>query len=290
VISVLILTFNEEINIRQCIESVSWSDDVVVLDSFSTDRTVAIAHAAGARILQNHFVNFADQRNFGVRHGGFKHGWLLHLDADEVVTPELKGELIRVIQTGRHVAYRISSKLIFQGQWLRRSSMYPCYQVRLGRRDALGFVQVGHGQRENLPPSALGTLDEPLEHYCFSKGLEDWFAKHNRYSSAEAAENLKLLAQGGMPWKMLLDTTKRWRALKEISVRLPFRPALRFFYAYFLRLGFLDGVAGWHYCRMLSIYESMIVLKIRELQAAAGSIGRLSHLHTAEDRKHPVEL
>lgn len=267
-ISILILTFNEEMNIRQCLNSVGWSDDVLVVDSFSTDQTVALARSAGARILQNHFVNFSEQRNFGLSHGGLKHDWVLHLDADEVVTPELKSELLKVIETEDRIAYRISSKLIFQGRWIRHASMYPCYQVRFGKRDSLHFVQVGHGQRENLPATKIGTLKEPLLHYSFSKGLEEWFAKHNRYSSAEAAENLKSLTFGNMPWRALLSksTTCRWRALKELSIRLPCRPTLRFLYIYLLRLGFLDGVAGWRYCQLLSIYESMIVLKIRELQ------------------------
>jgi len=273
-ISVLILTFNEEINVQQCLDSVAWSDDVLLIDSFSADSTVALARSAGARVLQRHFLDFADQRNFGIRHGGFKYDWLLHLDADEVVTPELKDELLTIVKNAPRLAYRISSRLIFHGQWLRHSSMYPCYQVRLGRRDSLEFAQVGHGQRETLPASAIGTLKQPLLHYSFSKGLEDWFAKHNRYSSNEATENLRSLNGGRMPWGDLLNSnrTKRWRALKELSIRLPFRPLLRFIYVYFLRLGFLDGRAGWRYCQMLSIYECMIGLKIKELQATGTRI------------------
>jgi glycosyltransferase involved in cell wall biosynthesis len=272
-ISVLILTWNEESLIRQCLESVAWSDDVVVLDSFSTDRTVALAQGAGARVVQNPFVNFTEQRNFGLQQGGLRHDWVLHLDADEVVTPALRDELLRTVAAPSYPAYRLASRLIFQGSWIRHASMYPCYQVRLGRRDKLQFVQVGHGQRENLPTVQIGTLREPLVHYSFAKGLEDWFAKHNRYSTAEAKENLKSLTQGRMPWGDFFarDPVTRWRALKELSMRLPCRPMLRFLYVYLGRLGFLDGVAGWRYCRLLAIYESMIVLKMNERPAAPGS-------------------
>ena len=149
-ISVLILTFNEEHNLSACLESVRWSDDVLVLDSFSTDNTVEIAKAAGARVLQNRFLNFADQRNFGIEQGGLKHEWILHLDADEVVPAELKEELLRKIQTDQQDAYRIPSKMMFQGRWLRnilRDVSLP-YQVRFGRREKLKFLQVGHGQRQ----------------------------------------------------------------------------------------------------------------------------------------------
>src|SRR5712691_7734946 len=99
-LSILILTFNEERNLPGCLDSVRWSDDILVVDSFSTDRTVDLAKGAGARILQNRFVNFAEQRNFGLQQGGLKHDWVLHLDADEVVTPELQRELIEISKNG----------------------------------------------------------------------------------------------------------------------------------------------------------------------------------------------
>src|SRR5260370_431064 len=183
-ISVLILTFNEQDNLPPCMDSVAWSDDVLVLDSFSTDRTLDIARSRGASVLQNRFVNFAEQRNFGLAQGRLKHEWVLHLDADERVTPELKEEMLITVARADKDAYAIASKIIFQGRWLRHAGLYPSYQVRLGRRDKLGFVQVGHGQRENLPPERIGRLRHDLAHENFSKGFEDWFEKHNRYSTS----------------------------------------------------------------------------------------------------------
>ena len=267
-ISILILTFNEEKNIRRCLDSVGWSNDVLVVDSFSTDGTLEVVKSTGARVLQNHFIDFAEQRNFGLRNGSLKHDWVFHLDADEVVTPQLKTELLRTAEAGCYKAYRVASKLIFQGRWLRHSGMYPSYQVRLGKRDSLTFVQVGHGQRENLPDAQIGTLEEPLIHHSFNKGLEDWFARHNRYSTAEAIESIRLLKGEGTPWRALLtrSASSRRRALKKISVSFPCRPLLRFLYMYILKRGFLDGTAGWRYCGMLAIYESMITLKIKDLQ------------------------
>jgi len=272
-ISVLILSLNEEHNLPACLESVRWSDDVLVLDSFSADGTVAIAQAAGARVLQNRFVNFAEQRNFGIEQGRFKYEWVLHLDADEAVTEELKKELLQRIQTEAQDAYRVPSKMIFEGRWLKYSGMYPTYQVRLGRRDKLKFVQVGHGQRENMPAERLGTMSNALLHYSFSKGISDWVIRHDRYSTDEARHFVNDLAGQSLDWTGLCslnDAVRRRRALKQLAFHLPFRPALRFFYMYCLKLGFLDGAAGYRYCRLLAFYEYLVTLKIQELRGKAG--------------------
>ena len=268
-ISVLILTYNEEANLARCLDSVKWADDVLVLDSFSTDKTVEMAKAAGVRVLQNPFKDFAEQRNFGLAHGNLKHDWVLHLDADEVVAPELQQELIQTATAGKKEAYRVASKMMFQGQWLKYSGLYPSYQARFGRRERLGFVQVGHGQRENLEPKLVGILREPLLHYSFTKGIPDWMERHNRYSTAEARHFLENSDTQTVDWSgvfALGDASRRRRALKVLFGRLPCRPTLRFCYMYFFRLGFLDGRAGFTYCRLLAIYEYLIVLKIRELR------------------------
>jgi glycosyltransferase involved in cell wall biosynthesis len=265
-ISVLILTLNEEDNLPRCLDALDWADDVLVVDSFSTDRTVEIAEARGARVVQRRFDDFAGQRNFGLTEGGLKHEWVLHLDADEVVPSELRDEMFRVIEDDSKDAYRVPSKMMLHGRWLRHAGMYPAYQVRLGRREALQFEQVGHGQRETLPSERVGTLEHAFLHYSFSKGLDDWFEKHNRYSTAEARLALEEAVSGEMDWAGLVasDGTRRRRALKKVAARFPFRPTLRFLYMYVLRRGFLDGAAGYTYCRLLSMYEAMTVLKIKE--------------------------
>ena len=269
-LSVLILTFNEEINLPRCLESVRWADDVLVVDSYSTDRTVEIAQAAGVRVLQHPFKNFAEQRNFGLAQGNLKHEWVLHLDADEVVSEAFKAEISTIVSLGSVAkdAYRVASKMMFEGRWLKRAGMYPSYQVRLGRKTKLTFVQVGHGQRECLPPENLGTMVEPLVHYSFGKGLHDWVEKHNRYSTDEAAL-LRGANQKALDWLGMLasgDPTRRRRSLKRLFLRLPGRPFLRFFYMYFVRLGFMDGLPGYHYCRLLAFYELLILLKAKELK------------------------
>lgn len=154
---------------------------------------------------------------------------------------------------------------MFQGRWLKHAGMYPTYQIRFGRRDALTFTQVGHGQRGALSAEQVGTLDEPLLHYAFSKGIADWVERHNRYSTDEAVH--ALAAEGkSTDWTALVwgDSQARRRALKDLSYRLPCRPLLRFFYVYLWRMGVLDGQPGFDYAVLLSFYEYLIGLKRRE--------------------------
>lgn len=268
-ISALILTRNEEANLPRCLAALDWCDDIVVLDSFSTDRTVYVARAAGARVIQRAFTNFADQRNFALDTVAFRHAWVLHLDADEVVTRELRSEIDQLDEAAPFDAYHISGKLIFEDQWLRFSGMYPVYQVRLAPREGFRFVQVGHGQRE---PSGLrlGILRHSYDHYGFSKGLDDWIERHRRYADAEAALAVSA-ARPRLSGLFSRDRIERRRVAKSLSRHLPMRPKLRFLYVYLLRLGFLDRKAGYRYARLLAFYESMIDARVRELLKEAAT-------------------
>jgi glycosyltransferase involved in cell wall biosynthesis len=288
-ISVVILTFNEEANLERCLRSVAWCDDVLIIDSFSTDNTLQIAREFGARVIQRSFEDFATQRNFALDQGALKYDWVFHLDADEEITPVLATEIRSIAKTGDLAAYRVASKLIWNGQWLRHAGLFPWYQVRFGQKRALRFCQTGHGQRELVPPELVGTLRSPLMHYPFSKGVHDWIEKHNRYSTAEARLNASNRRElGSLVGNILArNQDERRRALKQLFARLPFRPTARFLYMFVFRGGLLDGRAGLTYCRLLAWYERMIVLKEREarishrspppLATAAGPRADISH-------------
>ena len=261
-ISALILTHNEERNIRNCLEAVRHLDDIVVVDSGSTDQTCVFAKEYGARILTRSFDNFANQRNFGLDEGNFKNEWVLHLDADEVATGELLDAIASLQPSSEIDGYQVPSKIILKGRWLRYSGMYPAYQVRLGHRSRMRFKQAGHGQREALSLEKIATLSEPYLHYNFSHGMTHWLQKHVIYAEAEAAQLLlERKSKARIRGLAASDSTVRRRALKQLANQLPviFRPPLRFIYSYFIRRGFLDGWAGLQYAAMLSCYEAMIV-------------------------------
>lgn len=270
-ISTVILTHNEAANLPRCLASLRWCDDVLVLDSGSSDDSVAIARAAGARVATRAFDSFAAQRNHAMEHGALRHPWVLHVDADEVVTPALAEELRAIAAGGdsRFPVYRVPSRLIFMGRWLRHAGMYPAYQVRFGRAAELRFVDHGHGQRETHPIEQVGTLREALDHHNFSKGVNDWLTRHLRYARAEAAQALAERSAPLRPAELVhADATVRRRAAKRLAQRLPCRAALRFAYVYFVRGGFLDGRAGFHYARLLGTYQYLIDLNTRELAQA----------------------
>lgn len=259
-VSILILTHNEEINIASCLDALCWCDDICIIDSGSTDATLEIAaRYPQVRVLHRAFDNFAGQRNFGLEAADFRHEWVLHLDADEVVTDAFVAALHALEPPPGIHAYHVPAKMMLYGSWLHYAGMWPAYQVRLGDR-TLRFKQVGHGQREDLPADQVGTFTEPYLHYSFSHGLLRWFEKHIRYARDEAQLIVDLRrggdaqsggdAEGGV---------SRRRKAKQMAAHIPLwlRPVARFVYVYFLRAGFRDGRSGLIYTLMLCVYEGM---------------------------------
>lgn len=267
-VSVVVLTFNEEVNVEACLRSCAWCDDVHVLDSGSTDRTRELAAALGATVHVHPFESFGRQRNWAIDHLPCRHDWHFHLDADERFTDELVAEIGTAIASApaRVGAFLVPSKMIFMGRWIRHAGGYPAYQVRLFHRARCRFIDVGHGQREACPDHEVGTLRSPYLHYNFSKGLKDWLYKHNGYSTREADEAVAARREARPRLREVLDAdpTRKRRAMKRLSYFLRGRAVLRFLYLYVVRLGVLDGGAGFHYCSMMSMYEYWIELKVRE--------------------------
>lgn len=268
-ISVLILTKNEEVNLPHCLASLEWCDDIVVLDSFSDDRTVEIARAAGARVVERQFDNWSSHLNWAGRNIEFRHPWVYYSDADEIVPDDLRAELLAIAANPglEPVAYRLRYRNFFLDKWIKHCGIYPVWVLRFYRPERVVWERL-------VNPTAVvdgseGKLHSHFEHYSFRKGLAAWFEKHNSYSTDEARETIRSLAERSVHWRDIVagkDPAKRRIALKELSFRLPCRPLLRFLYMYFWRLGFLDGLAGYHYCRLLAIYEYMIIMKTHELR------------------------
>lgn len=269
--SILVLTKDEEANIGPCLERLAFSDDVVVLDSGSTDRTVEIAEShPGVRVIQRPFDTEHLQRNFGLHEIEYRHPWLYICDADERVPDELAEEMLRRVNdpANTHAAFRLRYRNMFMGRWIRFASAYPVWLIRLVQPSRVRYEQ----RATNVHPivdGTVGRLDRHFVHYSFRSGLRRWFGKHNYYSEREAIEAVAVRTGGGGPRLSELfsrDPIRRRRALKNFSFRLWGRPFWRFFYQAVVRLGFLDGMAGLRYAAMVAVYEYWIEVKMRELE------------------------
>jgi glycosyltransferase involved in cell wall biosynthesis len=266
-ISILILTWNEEKNLADCIDSCAWSDDIVVFDSFSTDRTQEIAARPGVRFIQRRFDNYAAQRNAALATVRYRYSWVLMVDADERTPDDLVAEMGKAVENADSstVMFRMRRKDFFMGRWLRHSSGYPSWFGRLVR---LGRVRIEREVNEEyIADGDVAHLRSQLLHYPFNKGIAFWYERHNRYSSMEALQKLGA-RKTPRALKALLsaDVVERRRALKELAYRVPMRPSIWFFYLYIVRLGFLDGRAGFAFSRMRASYEFLIDLKVLELK------------------------
>jgi glycosyltransferase involved in cell wall biosynthesis len=267
-VSVVILTKNEEINIGDCLAGLAFSDDIVVLDSGSTDRTVQIAQKyANVRIVYRAFDTEYVQRNFGLSDIQYKNAWVYICDADERVPDDLRSELVKTAaDDGQgHAAFRLRYKNYFLGRWIRRSSGYPVWIIRMVKPDLVRYEV----RATNVHPIVQGTTGELKSHFLhfsFNTGLRRWFEKHNFYSDREADEAVRVRAHGfrASLSPAIRDPMGRRRAAKNLSFFLIARGLWRFLYHYVVRLGVLDGSAGVHYCAMISMYEYWIELKIRE--------------------------
>lgn len=266
-ISVLILTRDEEVNLPQCLASLKWTDDVVVLDSGSSDRTQEIARQEGVRVRYREFDGYAAQRNFGLEGIEYKYPWVLMVDADEVVPPELAGEMVGAVSrcSDRVCMFRMRRKDFLCGKWLKHSSGYPTWFGRLVR---LGRVRVERDINEEYHTDGeIGVLENHLHHYPFNKGMHAWLEKHNRYSTMEAELQMRT-GSSQRKWRDLLskDAVSRRKAQKALVYSLPGRPVIVFAAFYFLRGGFLEGQAGFMLSMLKAIYEYMIICKTRELK------------------------
>lgn len=259
--SVVILTLNEARNLGACLESIRDCEDVLVLDSGSTDETLEIARKWGARTLVNKFDNFAQQRNFAHEAGQFKFPWVFHLDADEQFTPRLFDECSTWCPPQDVDGAWSAPKMIWQGHWVKHCTDFPAWQARWVRHDRFKFVQSGHGQREH-PRMKMVKMDSFYLHDISAEGKDAWLKKHRTYAKQEAEAFLNSKAPSwGSLWSG--KSLERRRALKYYSFFFPFRPTVRWIYQFFLRGGFLDGYPGFDYCRMLLKYESMTQCEIR---------------------------
>lgn len=269
-ISALIITWREQFDLPRCLASLGWCDDIHVFDSYSDDQTVEIALGAGAKVARRKFDNYAAHRNAALHTLGFRHRWVLSLDADEVVPPALAAEIQRFVADGPDeaiAAARMRRRDFFGNRWLRHAQLSP-YYIRLVRPERVRY------EREIneilIPQGEIVDLKESFDHFPFSKGIGHWIDRHNRYSTLEALRAVRERdREEQFSWEKALfsrDFNIRRRHQKGIFYRFPGRPWLKMAYMLFWRRAFLDGGPGITYAALQGIYEYLIVLKERELE------------------------
>jgi len=265
-ISVIILTYNEQINLENCLKSIGdWAGEIFVVDSYSTDKTLEIAKKYGAKITQHDFKNQAEQFNWALDNLEIKNEWILRLDADEYLTEELKNEIAKELKNAPSDinGFYIKRRIYFMGRWIKRAGVYPLWLLRLFkyRKGKSELKEID--EHIVLLEGKAGELKNDFIHDD-KKSLSDWIQKHNDYSNREVETILNLTSDiptlGGQPGR------KRW--LKEkFYYRLPlfFRAFIYFHYRYFFCLGFLDGKEGmiYHFLRIYW-YRFLLDAKIYE--------------------------
>lgn len=260
--SVMIFTLDEALNLPSCLEALKWCDDVIVIDSLSSDDTEKIAREQGARFFSNPFAGFGVQRNWALDNTVPKYPWILILDADERVPAELVNEMTAITLNDQPGvgAFRVRRRFYMWGRWLKHSSLYPTWVVRFIHRDRVRYINRGHAETQTI----VGELRD-LKHDLIDenlKGIDEWFERQNRYSRKEADYELSQ-AKHLSGWGALvsLDPLRRRVAVKDLGRRVPFRGAIYFIYAFVFRLGFLDGRDGLMFCRMRALYQAEVELK-----------------------------
>jgi glycosyltransferase involved in cell wall biosynthesis len=261
-VSVMIFTLNEQVHLPSCLDALQWCDDIIVVDSFSSDNTQAICEERGVRFFQNAFTGFGNQRNWALDNTSPKYHWLLILDADERVTPELAVEMSEIAEKDpAHVgAFQLRRRFYMWGKWLKYSSLYPTWVVRFIRLGRVRYINRGHAETQEVQ-GEIGNLQYDLIDENL-KGIGDWFDRQNRYASKEAEFELDQ-EKNGLRLSELLSSAPliKRAALKRVAGRMPARGLIYFSYSYLLRFGFLDGKAGFVFCLMKAWYQSQIAIK-----------------------------
>lgn len=272
-VSLIVPIKNEAGNLPRCLQSVRWADEIFVVDSQSTDGSLAIAQEHGAQVVQFHFNGtWPKKKNWALENLPFRNEWVFLLDADEVLPPAAEEEFARAIaNAGENAGYWINRRFMFMGRWLRHA-YYPNWNLRLfrhslGRYEKLTEADTHSGDNEVhehvIVQGPTGRLRCEMDHYAFPS-VEVFVEKHNRYSNWEARVSADRSLHGSAA-QIRSGPVERRRKLKLLSQRLPFRPLLRFLYIYLWQKGFLDGREGYYFARLHAVYEFLSVAKTYEL-------------------------
>jgi glycosyltransferase involved in cell wall biosynthesis len=276
-VSVIIPVKNEVENLRRCLPALTWADEIFVVDSQSSDRTAELAAGFGARVVQFHFNgSYPKKKNWALDHLPFRNEWVLIVDADEVVGPELASEIATRISSDEAEGFYLNSRYYFLGRHIRHCGYSSCWNLRLFKHRLGRYEKIADGTggragdneaHEHVElEGRVVRLAHELEHHAYPT-VAIWVEKHNRYAIWEAALADRLIHE---PIPATIGRVQRFkRRLKKIAWRIPMRPLVRFVYAYVLRLGFLDGKPGLYFCSLLAFYDFLAMANRYEQQLAA---------------------
>jgi len=275
-LTVIVPAKNEEKNIRDCLRSVEWADQVFVIDSQSTDQTEQIVKEEGREMIQFYYDGgWPKKRNWAIQELPIRNDWILLLDADERVSPELKKDIEWAVQQEDYNGFYLKWKFIFLGRWMKYSWSHG-WMLRLIRKGKGAYEDLGMRNEggwdaevhENVVVKGkCGRLKGLLDHDS-QENLSFWIKKQNEFSDWNAKRRLQQLKEGIPPHSYLWsgDPGKRRRLLKALFIRMPWKPQLMFIYLYVLKGGFRDGKEGYYFCRLRAMHELNINAKVFELQ------------------------
>lgn len=273
-VSACVVSFDEEENIRACLDSVAWCDEIVVVDSFSRDRTADFARERGAVVIQRPWPGNVAQKNHALE--AATGDWVLFLDCDEEVTPRLRDCILSRLRERPSVAgYYLSRQLYYGGSWLEHGGWFPEWRLVLFRRergrfegvDPHGRVQLT-GDTDRLDPGGAGSDAAVILHRSF-RGLSHQLKVLDRYTSIQSGELYRQGRRSG--W---LDLT--------------LRPAWRFLWTYLFRLGFMDGGAGYHMAVNHAYAAYMKYARLWEIQNGFAELGDKSQMVPGREEGRPA--
>ncbi|MEA5401606.1 glycosyltransferase family 2 protein [Arcicella sp. DC2W] len=278
-ISVIILTFNEEKHIKRCIKSLLlFTDKIFIIDSGSIDKTVEIAESLGAKVVQNTWVNYAVQFNFGIQNNPFNTKWLMRMDADEYVLPELAEEINQKLGniTPEIAGMYIKRRVIFMDKWIRRGAYYPIWLLRIWRNGQGACEESWMDEHITLTTGKTIQLENDLVDHNLNN-LTWWTQKHNLYAIREVIDllnikyNFRNFESVEPNFFGSQEQRTRFLKVKYASIPLFIRPIIYFLYRYIFRLGFLDGKQGfiWHFLQGFW-YRFLVDAKVYEVYHRAG--------------------
>lgn len=303
-VSILVPVKNEQRNIVECLRRCQWATELVVVDSASTDQTIALSQAMGADVYQFKYdraTGWPKKKNWALEHVPWKNEWVMILDADEYMTPELAQEIKRVVEgtwkpegkfakAGCGDGFWVNRRFMFMGKWIKGCGYYPSWNVRLlkhklGRYERIGTLgDTGSGDNEVhehivLSTGSAGYLSNEFLHYAYPD-LSAWIEKHNRYTTWEA-HAMEAKDEGAVRARIFGEPIERRRWMKAFARKLPFRPTLRFCFSFIVQKGFLDGYPGFVMCRLMAWYEFVSIAKYREMLALRGDEARKAAADTS---------